>query len=151
MERNTLRKEIEAYLLHLNETEQYDENFDCSLWTDNPFTNDVPVTMCTSSAMLVAVKFGGMVYGYEIYCEKFKSILEPHEIENLIGYMDGGHDFCVIDNMIIDYWAKYVDKPEQRIIIDLMDDADLLYFQTHYLPQNYWEPLPMWKLKKEDD
>lgn len=134
-----MKTEIEAYLKHLSATEQYDEDLETSVWNENPFAYDLTVTRCTSSAMLIALKFGGVVHGYYV---------DQTDAETVTGYDCGGHDFCVVGNLLIDYWAKEVNNPKLRSILDLTCSKDRAYIRKHYLPFSRWETLELWPMKE---
>lgn len=134
-----LIQQIKDYLHHLYTDESYDLNLEMSVWKNNPFIYDyLSVTQCTSSAMLLAHRFGGQVFGYPL------DLFNVDENKNLLGCHSGGHDFCVVDNLLIDYWAKYVDNPKRKAIIDLTNPYEWGYLQKYYLPLDRWEHLKLW-------
>lgn len=147
MNRGALRNELHTYLQYLSKTERYDEENEMSVWDENPFIYDLSVTRCTSSAMLVCLKFKGIVHGYEIYDEHYYPDLEPSFVRNLIGFDSGGHDFCIVDNFLVDYWAKEVCHPDKKWILDLTDSEDLKYFKLHYFEPDQWSTLDLWDLR----
>ena len=130
-----MEAKIESYLNHLQLTEHYDKEMEMSIWKENPFIYDLSVTRCTSSAMLIALKFGGSVFGYEVDQEHPKTI---------IGFDCGGHDFCIVENFIVDYWAKYVNDPKLKAVIDMSNPANAEYIKNHYLDKAQWESLELW-------
>ena len=132
---NSMRNAIEQYLNELERTEVYDEGREMSLWNNTAFVFDMSCTQCTASAMMIADRFGGSVWGYEI----------PEEYENAIAADCGGHDFAIVGKYLVDYWARFVNDPEARAIMDMTDPADVQYISEKYLPLGLWQPLKMWK------
>lgn len=134
----SLKEEIEQYLQTLFSSEYYDEEQGMSLWTNTAFKLQMSVTQCTAGAMLIADKFEGRVYGYPL------DINDPSN-KDIIGYMSMGHDFCIVDDYLVDYWAHFVHDEDLRPIIDLSDASQLPYLQKYYLPKHRWEVVPTWE------
>lgn len=80
---------------------------------------------CTNSARLVAQRFGGKVFGYE--CRNNPGAK--------IGVDCFGHDFAVVGDYIVDYWAKhFAGESENSVIKRGTPEAISLYG-----PEENWE------------
>lgn len=86
--------------------------------------------LCTSSALLVAKQFSGVVFGYN----------STDNLTATIGLPDReGHDFALIANRwLIDYWAWRVTRTIASPILDLKDPEELSIVQQLYGPENRW-------------
>ena len=135
-----MKDDILEYMDQLFQSEVFDDNLEMSVWKSTPVGNDLSVTRCTSSAMLIADKFGGSVWGYEIIDDMYK---------DKIGYWSGGHDFAIVGKYLVDYWAKYVNDEKQKSILDMTDRTDQDYIMKNYLPITDWKNLPIWRLTDE--
>lgn len=126
---------IKAYLEELERTEIPDEDVG-SHWAVPNSPYEYSCTRCTSSAMLIATKFSGKVFGYELEMEETLTI----------GSESGGHDFAVVGDYLVDYWAAYVScclpKPG---ILHLTQDIEII--KARYLPRDQWEELKLWESK----
>lgn len=121
-----MEKEILAYLEELSRLEKCKEPEGYHyLETEQ---GELETFCCTHTAILVAKKFNGRVFGYPI-----------HEYdENIIGILSGGHDFAVIGNLIIDWWATKFEEHENPIMRIGSPEA-----LRHYLPREKWEEVPI--------
>ena len=120
------RSEIEAYLRHLADSERQEEGV-------SVFPDGSPTTICTSSARLVARKFGGKVYGYYI----------DDDNPDLVGNDSGGHDFAIVGNYLVDWWAHYVENSDFPAVYDLTDRRDQKLTARRYIPREEWKPVPV--------
>jgi hypothetical protein len=128
---------IQKFLDQLEKDEVYDADQERSLWKDTIF-GEMSVTQCTASAMLVAHKFSGIVYGYD---------LTRNNNEEIIGDCCGGHDFAVVDHYLVDYWHGYVNTDKKHeAVLDLNKPTDAAYVARYYLPREQWVTLPTWAL-----
>lgn len=123
--------EIVAYCDKLTASEKYDREEGVHYWSVFGLRQESGI--CTTSARMIAEKFGGQVFGYKIKREEGN--------ENLIGYWCYGHDFAFIDDRyIVDWWAYHVDEsPTDRVIFDTTDPSIMENLFTYYLPRDRWE------------
>lgn len=119
----SLRKEIEEFLQELTDSEKYDEEEGVHYWY-NP-SGKVESGICTNGAKLIAARFNGEVKGYAT------------NQENLVGGACFGHDFAIVGEYLVDWWAKIYE--EKKAIWELNNPE----LETHYLPQNQWETVPL--------
>lgn len=113
------------YLEQLQRQEFYREEDEEWLFTDGS-----AAVLCTSSALLVAKQFSGVVLGY-------KSTDNPTAT---IGLPDlDGHDFALIGNRwLIDYWAWRVTRTIASPILDLQEHEELSIAHQLYGPECQW-------------
>lgn len=117
------KAEIEEFLAELTATEKYDEEEGFHYW-DLPDGGKLHAGVCTNSARLVANRFNGEVKGYST------------TQESLVGGICFGHDFAIVGDLLVDWWAKtYEEKPA---IWDL-NHPDL---PQHYGNPTQWETMP---------
>lgn len=96
---------------------------------NHPFTcPDVgSVGRCTNSAVYLAERLGGEVYGYSI----------EDNPEAQVGGAEGGHDFAVIDNRwLADFWAK--DSYELPDLYDMSDPVESVEVRRQYGDPAKW-------------
>ena len=91
------RENIENFMEHLHGTEFCDKD-GISRFKQCPNEH---VVKCTTSAVIIAEKFGGQQVGLLLEREKYKG---------RIGYSSGGHDFALVGDYLVDWWAVYVDE-----------------------------------------
>lgn len=116
------------FMEHLQRQEFY-----CEEDEEWQFTDGSAAALCTSSALLVAKQFGGVVLGYYSTDNTTATIGLP-ELE--------GHDFALIDNRwLIDYWAWHVTRTIASPSLDLTDPEELSIVQQLYGPENRWSLL----------
>lgn len=128
------KKEIQQYIDFLYESEVYTE-WGYSYWPHANLEHGNSVCNCTTGANLICHKFGGKVYGYHIRPdEKYK---------NIIGFHAGGHDFAIVGEFLVDYWAKYVEDLNNEPILHLVQDMAII--KEKYLPLTMWRNLPLWE------
>lgn len=141
------RKQIEAYLKELTDSEHNSGNDDMAVFKnlegfDLCPRSSLDVVICTTSAMMVAAKFKGKVYGYQLYHDT------PGYHKKLIAATCGGHDFAVVGSYLIDWWARNVEG-KGKAIYDLANPNDAAIVQRKYLPRTQWKRVPMWKKEKK--
>lgn len=102
--------------LRLKTEEAYNERVGISYW---PHIGELEYPecpaesgICTNSAKIIARRLGARVCGYPIF---------DHDSSNLVAYSAHGHDFCVIDGMIVDWWAWHVEESIKHPIIPIWD------------------------------
>jgi len=81
--------------------------------------------ICTNGAKLIAKKFGGFVAGYRIH---------PTESRTLIAADVYGHDFAVIGDYIVDWWAWEYDQSLEKPVIRRAEGIAL----GKYKPEFEW-------------
>jgi len=119
---------VEAYLAELRDTEIHGE--DQSVWKVG--TRELEVVVCTSSAALVAKRFGGKVMG-------FWADDNPTAGVNRIC---SGHDFAVVGDLVVDYWLREVEEVSPKAVFDLSDPKEAQEAQAWYGPQEKWSETP---------
>jgi hypothetical protein len=119
---------ISAYLELLQNEEEYDE--EVGYWY---FRSGGSCLVCTDSALKVALKFKGCVFGYEYSKNPTAQIGPPH---------CNGHDFAMVsDSIIVDFWAYrmgLISKP----IMDLNNGSDQIMIRRCYGNPESWEQVP---------
>jgi YHS domain-containing protein len=123
------RDELEAEADALLPLERYDDDEGFSYWDHHDpkvLANDkvkqyrpeewhrISCTQCTNSARILASKHNGAVFGYAV----------DNPRDERIGAFSGGHDFSVIGEWLVDYWAKHVDGTRDATTLHLKDDAE---------------------------
>lgn len=132
---------IQQFLDELTALEYYDEYFGYSCFKNIfNFEFDTDVVRCTTGAMMIAKKFDGKVFGYQI----------PHteEYKNKLAYDCFGHDFAVVGSFLVDWWAKYVEHEDNITILDMNNPDDMKIINEKYLARELWSEVPMWKIKE---
>ncbi len=97
---------------------------------DSPFTcPDIgSVGKCTNTAVYLADRLGGEVYGYSI----------EDNPEAKVGEAEFGHDFALIDKRwLVDFWAK--DTYQLPDLYDLRDPAESLEVRRQYGDPSKWD------------
>lgn len=116
----TLPAQLQAFLNDLTRNEQYDEQAGYHFWdTPHPRFPDHPVTdtgTCTNGALLIARQFHGRVVGY----------LNQDNPTSLIAPNSGGHDFAIIGDLLVDWWAVHVSENSPHEILHLETDRALI-------------------------
>jgi hypothetical protein len=85
------------------------------------------VSRCTDSAVYLAARLGGVVYGYTI----------EDNPEAKVGGAEGGHDFALIgDRWLVDFWAK--DTYQLPDLYDLEDPMDRMEVRREYGDRSKW-------------
>lgn len=77
-----------------------------------PHIGGIESGTCTNSAAIIARRLGACVCGYPIF---------DHDSSNLVAYSAHGHDFCVIDGMIVDWWAWHIEESISNPIIPIWE------------------------------
>ncbi len=87
-----------------------------------------PVSTCTYSAVYLAARLGGDVYGYSI----------EDNPEAIVGASEFGHDFALIDDRwLVDFWAW--DTYQYQDLYDLEDPHDRAKARKMYGDRENWE------------
>jgi hypothetical protein len=97
---------------------------------DEPFTcpGIGSIGRCTNTAVYLADKLGGVVYGY--------AIEDNPEAE--VGATEGGHDFAMIDDRwLVDFWAK--DTYQLPDLYDITKPSDKKLVRKRYGDVLKWE------------
>jgi len=107
-----------------------EEEFFCEEEQEWQFRDGSACGICTSSAMVVARHFGGVVFGY-------------HSIDNptaFIGEPDyNGHDFALVNSLwLVDYWAWHVAGLVTTPIFDLTNGNDRSIVGRLFGPRSNW-------------
>jgi hypothetical protein len=76
---------------------------------------DDGLTICTNSARMVAERFGGRVMGY----------WHKDNPTAALGEAEGGHDFAVVGDYLVDGWACYVDTRGPAVLHLTRDVANI--------------------------
>ena len=97
----------------------------CSYWSIGG--EEVQCGCCTNGAHLIAEKFHGYVAGYPIAPE------DPRI--DLIGHYCFGHDFAVVSNFLIDWWAWDYEQAFESPVMTIEAAAA----SGKYKPQSEWE------------
>jgi len=106
-----MREAIEQFLDTLRTKERY-----CEQEEEWQFPDGSAIATCTSSSILVAKRFCGIVLGYFSIENPAASIGSPN---------CEGHDFTLIDDRwLVDYWAWRVEALITTPIFDLSEEAD---------------------------
>lgn len=89
-------------------------------------------TICSSTARFTAYHLDGNVAGF--YFDENPGATLGREFNR-------GHDFCVTDDWVVDYWARFVhntarDLPEHPTVLHREHDSDLI--ETFYGADDYW-------------
>jgi hypothetical protein len=122
-----LRKEIELALAEL------DRLVAAGGGTEHrPMENVGDAGRCTDTAQWLRRALGGTVMGYE----------HKNNKEAAIGEDQFGHDFLVVRNFIVDWWAKeYLGLPA---IYDLSDKREAEEALKNYGPAIRWSDVKDW-------
>lgn len=125
--------EIELFMAELFETEKYDEAEGYHYW-DRPSglkEERIPSGCCTNSARLVANKFGGKVFGFAHQFNKTAVVAKDCF----------GHDFAIVGDLLVDWWAFHFTGETDRPIYHLVKDAaQVLHL---YGPRENWDEVPI--------
>ena len=118
-------KELTSYIECLCEEETYEE-----LEGFYFFKSGGSCTTCTDSALKIARKFNGKVYGYD--CTK-----NP---EALIGVKYcSGHDFAMVaERYIVDYWAFRFIPVVRKPVFDIAIELDRAQVRRLYGNRDNW-------------
>lgn len=121
-----MRAVIELFLQALREEEFY-----CKEADEWQFRDASACSICTSSAVLVARRFGGVVLGY-------------HSVDNPTAFIGApvysGHDFALLnERWLIDYWAWHVAGLTPNPILDLSNESDRSTALIQYGPAGVWQ------------
>lgn len=127
-----MKKEIQKYLRHLTEIEYYNDDYEMSMFPAGLFRDELSVTRCTSSAMMIAAKFNGKVFGYQI---------DTDDNSPIIGAKCGGHDFAIVGDYLVDWWSEYVEE-KGRSLLHLIEDKDEI--ERRYFHPTLWNELEIW-------
>lgn len=85
--------------------------------------------ICTNGARLIARAFGGYVAGYPIESNY------PQR-ERLIAADCYGHDFAIVDDYLVDWWAWQYEQSLSVPVLHRIRDAALI--STKYKPEPAW-------------
>lgn len=130
-----MRAVIELFLEALRAEEFY-----CEEAEEWQFRDGSACGICTSSAMLVARRFGGVVLGYHSIDNPKASIGEPDY---------DGHDFALVNGRwLVDYWAWHVAGLVTTPIFDLANENDRSIAARLYGPHANWSEV---ELNSTDD
>lgn len=89
------------------------------------------VGRCTDSALYLAGRLGGDVYGYSI----------EDNPEAQVGATEGGHDFAVVDKRwLVDFWAK--DTYQLPDLYDMTDPVESGEVRWQYGDPSKWTRMP---------
>lgn len=88
------------------------------------------VGCCTNTAVYLASRLNGKVYGY--------SIEDNPEAE--VGSTEGGHDFAIVDDRwLLDFWAKdYYHLPD---LYDMENPAEMVLVHKRYGDPKLWQQM----------
>lgn len=90
------------------------------------------ISTCTNTAVYLADRLGGVVYGYSI----------DDNPEAQLGQNEFGHDFAVIDDRwLVDFWAR--DTYDMRDLYDLHNPRDLRIVTRQYGPRKNWKRMSL--------
>lgn len=132
------REEIQEFLDYLTASEYRDEAIDLPVFPNIfNFEFDMDVIRCTSGAMMVAKKFDGKVFGYRF---------DDDNDEGKVAFNCGGHDFAIVGNFLVDWWAKNVEDSENPEILDMTDPDDMRIIEGKYRHRDAWEELELWDI-----
>jgi hypothetical protein len=129
--RNGLKENIIGECQRMKRTMRY-HKIGFHHWPWVPVTHFVPegpseCGICTNSARLLAFRFNGYVVGYPIG----KSYSNR---ERLIGASSFGHDFAVISNFLVDWWAWAWEESLSQPVLSLSDPI----VRARYKPASEW-------------
>lgn len=149
-----LKTELEAFLTWLLDQERYHEEFGYSYWPFDHDLNqleDIPAnsihseeppmcSICTNGAIMVAKKFHGKVMGYAERVNPTARAGKPGDEWHQDGN-NGGHDFAVVGNFIVDYWIYHFTSDHHRGVFDMSSPADAAEIRHLYGDPALWVPL----------
>ncbi len=129
-----MKEEIRKYLEHLSSIEAFDEEQQASIFREEEkeFIYPASIFLCTNSALRVAHKFNGQVFGYDLQ--------NKPQYKNKLAYDYYGHDFAVVGSFIVDWWAKNIDG-QAFDILDMDNPEDMEIIKEKYLPRAEWSPV----------
>ncbi len=114
------------FVEHLQQQEFY-----CEVAEEWKLGDGSSAALCTSTAILVAKQFNGVVLGYYSLDNPTATIGLPH-LE--------GHDLALIGNRwLTDYWAWHVERIIATPILDLKDQEELAIAQRLYGSTRKWD------------
>ena len=120
---NATQDQLMQFCAALTQEAKYDEEIGHHYWLRNG--EYFACGVCTSSAQLIAKTFGGQVFGYHT---------NESDDKNLIGFDCGGHDFAMVGNFLVDWWAH---EYEQAVPAPVMTLEEALA-TGKYKPRKAW-------------
>jgi len=120
---NILLKSIQKIVREIISCIIYDGDDFCAY-----LPNGMPMGCCTNSANFIVDKLGGNVMGY--YHEDNPT--------STIGRIEGGHDFTILGNYLVDLWYKEYWE-EGKYIYDLTNPDDVFLVAILYGDPSTWE------------
>lgn len=126
------KAELLAECRRLTQESKYNEEQGYSYW-DTP-KGEIQCGRCTNGALLIAEKFGGYVAGYlmDFQPKTWQSELVARDC--------GGHDFAIVGDYLVDWWAWDYEESIPEPVLHLVADAELI--ARKYLPRAEWEITP---------
>lgn len=123
------KEELLAECQRMIDASDWDEQQSCSVWPE--ITNDRnDCGNCTVGARMIARKFGGKVFGYRI---------DPHESKDLVAFNCFGHDFAIVGDYLVDWWAWEYEQSLTSPVLHIVDDAALIAIK--YKPRSEWNEM----------
>lgn len=89
--------------------------------------------ICTNGALLVAQTFQGYVAGYPM--------MRDDEVKTLVGEKSGGHDFAVVGEFIVDWWAVAYDNSKEPPVM-LVEEG---------IRRGLYKPRKDWRIFQRND
>lgn len=138
-------REVIEFIDRLWTLAHYDGQEGVSYWNTSEVLGDKPHSIpneklacatCTSSAMLIAARFDGKVYGYRFVTEA------ERKSRQWVGAEEGGHDFALIrlkgQSLVVDAWRSEYDTsylgPYSGCVF-----LSAVATEVGYLPWSRWE------------
>jgi hypothetical protein len=109
--------------------ESADTSGDFAFWPHAPAGQN-ECGVCTNGARLIARRFGGRVCGYA---------MSTRDSDDLIAKDCFGHDFAIVGDYLVDWWAWDYPESLPHPILHLQKDAALI--AKYYKPQSEWVTL----------
>ena len=129
--------ELLAECDRLTATMQYDDDEGYHFWPV-PKGDRIECGRCTNGARLIAEKFHGYVAGYPIDHKQPKAL-------GLVAVDCGGHDFAVIGENIVDWWAWDYEQSLQSPVITIEEGIR----RGLYRPKADWRIMSNFEIKHE--
>lgn len=136
-----LKAQLIAECVRLKEAMAYHDRIGVHYWPDvarELYEPEGPAEcgICTNGARLIARKFNGMVAGYHIRSD------EPRQLVAAVCY---GHDFAVVENFIVDWWAWAFAEEIQDPVFTIEEGIN----SGRYKAQEFWSVNPHTEFRRE--